>query len=165
MPPESPRDTREVGPSVTAHGISASSTAPVPDVQSNPEATHQEAYIQEPRLDDGEQTRLLRNTVDRSLSDDELQQQQSEMYGSQSYGTMAIQPGAGAQENGRYPLGHDGQMDCHAETLWGRAEEYAESLLGESITDGLLGRPKKRGTTHTLASQAGVKSERRMSVS
>lgn len=36
--------------------------------------------------------------------------------------------------------------------------------LPDAITDGLLGRPKKRGTTHWLATRAGIKKERLMCV-
>jgi hypothetical protein len=40
--------------------------------------------------------------------------------------------------------------------------DYIESALGDAVTDGLLGRPNKRGTTHTLASKYGIKHERIM---
>nr|POE94402.1 putative sulfate transporter [Quercus suber] len=58
--------------------------------------------------------------------------------------------------------GDDGASEDGSLDGQGGSREYVEERLGNAITDGLLGMPGKRSTTHRLARNNGVKHERLM---
>jgi len=62
---------------------------------------------------------------------------------------------------GPYPEAED-EANGHTNEPATFARQFTDGMLGDSITDGLLGVPKKRGTTHWLAERAGIKHERLM---
>jgi hypothetical protein len=164
MPPDSPEDNN-----LAWTGLKKKDNDhPLPPLSERDDTPSQE-HGEEHRHTEDERTRLLRK---RTTGE--------ESYDDSSDGSLTPRPGLGPGYGsfadfsytgkvrrtilgGIYPEG-SAQPSPPADTMLGRGEEYVESVMGDSVTDGLLGHPKKHGTTHWLASLVGVRNERMMYV-
>ena len=166
MPPSSPQIGSPPHPEVGQEGA-IPAAQDFASTSSDPDATHQQASIDEPSGIPDARTRLL-NTYgladcgsnDCDHGNFSPRPQPRNGYGSFAdsyFGNYRNRPSLG----GRYPLGEDPRANEDTNT---DGEGSLTDTLGDSITDGLLGHPKKRGTTHWLAKRAGVKHERLMYV-
>lgn len=153
MPPSSPEDSR-IRPDLEADGIHPQDHAAV-DVDSD--ATHQHGTIEEPSEIASARTRLLENY-------DSFKTRPRYQHG---YGSFASSYAGTEAETGSF---EQARTTLHRPSLGGRQPTDVESTgifddyVPDAVTDGLLGRPKKKGTTHWLAERAGIKQERLMYV-
>lgn len=151
MPPSSPEAMRS-HPDVTEAGVESLDHA-----NADAEDSHQEAAQDGPDA----QTSLLANygaaTVERQNGAEPYIFRHRPRY-AQGYGSFASSyaPTEAGSFEQRPSLG-GGFLNRNDHDEAGIAES-----MPDSVTDGLLGRPKKRGTTHWLARMGGIKSERMM---
>jgi len=165
MPPESPEDQAS---SPAGEGSSSGSSS------ANAQSKHTDGgreHQQEGQQSDNERTGLLRKATGWDECNQDCDHgsfsprpQMAPGYGSFADASYTGKVEGNAGYGGIYPEGEDEPADDHHESLLARGETYVESLLGDAITDGLLGRPKRHGTTHWLASTSGLKHERMMYV-
>lgn len=157
MPSPSPED-RRIAPQLEQDGIHPQDHAPDASTNLDSDATRQEGNIEEPRESPNAATALLNKYNHEEHGTWSPRPRHSRGYGSfaSSYAETAgsfeqHRPSLG----GRYPTTDDMNRQSNAGLM---------HSLPDSVTDGLLGKPKKRGTTHWLASRAGIKRERLMCV-
>ncbi|TKA80847.1 hypothetical protein B0A55_02335 [Friedmanniomyces simplex] len=77
-----------------------------------------------------------------------------------SYGSIAPSERSDGSRDGYGGPNHDGTADEVGRNQDGR--RYVEGALGDAVTDGLLGHPSRKSTTHHLAKRHGVRHERLM---
>ncbi|KXT17987.1 hypothetical protein AC579_9597 [Pseudocercospora musae] len=155
MPSPSP-DDRRIAPELQADGIHPQDHAPDATADVDFDATQQEATIDEPRDAPNAATALLSRYNHEEHGTWFARPRHSRGYGSFASG-YAETVGSFEQNRpslgGRFPTTDDMNRQSSAGLM---------GTLPDSVTDGLLGKPKKRGTTHWLASRAGIKRERLM---
>lgn len=155
MPSSSPEDDRS-NRNFEENGVEAQDHAPV---DADIEATRQHATMDYPSDDEVNARTALLHNIGASHKGDE----------NGDHGTFSPRPrhGRGYGSFGSSYAGTEsGSFHQNRPSLGGRVptDINTSGIVPDSITDGLLGRPKKRGTTHWLAERAGIKHERIMYV-
>lgn len=152
MPSTSP-DDRRITPELENDGIHPQDHEPA--AVANAHATAQQAAIDEPRDGTNAATALLKRYNDDA--DATSRPRHGRGYGSFA-STYAETINSFEQQrpglDGRFSTFDDGNRDTRNAGVLERAPD--------ALTDGLLGKPKKRGATHRLAQRLGIKNERLM---
>ncbi|KAK4504816.1 hypothetical protein PRZ48_002778 [Zasmidium cellare] len=151
MPSSSPDDRS--GQDVEQDGVEVQDHAPA---DADFETARPHGIIDEPSDDEvNARTALLNNIGASHHGEGEDGTTHTRPRHGHGYGSFASSY-AGSFEQNRPSLG--GRVPTDINTSRSNIAEY----MPDSVTDGLLGRPKKRSTTHWLAERAGIKHERLM---
>jgi hypothetical protein len=169
MPPPSPEDRRGPGPEVEDEGVHPTvghDHAPDSDVST----TQVEGAIDDPPEPPDARTSLLGWSRRYSIPIDHNCGEEvcghgtfspRPTYHRKSYGYGSFDASGTLSPNGFGGPYRDTPEGSQTQTGDYRGD-YIDATLGDAVTDGLLGYPSKKNTTHWLAKRHGVKHERLM---
>lgn len=161
----SPDESRS-HPDFASDGIHSQDHEPAASTSADTDAPRQGGNADEPEEEPDARTSLLHAFKKPYRNSDDTGGQgamsprprHSRLYG--SFASSYADTDSGSFEQHRPSLG-----GRHPTNINTQSANLVDEYVPEAITDGLLGRPKRTGTTHWLAKRAGITNERMMYVS